>query len=55
MNYTDADGDLTLEIDESDGVIRLKAVAAFDDPVDLSPDSARELAQQLLRFADEIG
>ncbi|MDB6168069.1 MAG: hypothetical protein JWM88_933 [Verrucomicrobia bacterium] len=55
MNYIDADGDLTLEADEQNGVLRLKAVATFDDPVDLTPDAARELAQQLLRLADEIG
>ena len=55
MNYTDADGDLTVELDESGGLIRLKAVATFDDPVDLTPDSARELAHQLLRMAEEIG
>jgi hypothetical protein len=55
MTYTDADGDLTLGMDESAGLIRLKAVATFDDPVELTPDAARELAQQLLRLADEIG
>ena len=54
MNAPDAPGDLTLELDEAAGVIRLKAVATFDDPVELSPDAARELAQHLLRLADEI-
>jgi hypothetical protein len=55
MNYVDANGDLTLELDESNGTLRLKAVATFDDPVDLTPDAARDLAQQLLRMADELG
>ncbi len=55
MTYTDADGDLTLELDASAGLLRLKAVATFDDPVDLTPDAARELARQLLQMAEEIG
>lgn len=54
MTYTDAEGDLTLELDESDGLLRLKAVATFDDPVDLTADAARELAHQLLRMAEEL-
>ena len=54
MTYMDANGDLTLECDPSAEVIRLKAVATFDDPVELTADAARELAQQLLRLADEI-
>lgn len=52
--YTDAGGDLTLELDENEGLLRLKAVATFDDPVDLTPEAARELAQQLLRMAEEL-
>jgi len=36
MNYTDANGDLTLECDPSADVIRLKAVATFGDPVEAS-------------------
>jgi hypothetical protein len=55
MNYVDAEGDIVLEADEQNGLIRLKAVATFDDPVDLTPDEARDLAQQLLRLADEVG
>lgn len=55
MNYTDANGDLTLALDAADEVIRLRAVATFDDAVELTPDAARELAHQLLRMADEIG
>ena len=43
-----------LEIDPSGGVIRLKAVATFDDPVELSADAARELGQSLIRLADEL-
>ena len=54
MNLSDHHGDLTLDVDESAGVIRLKAVASFGDPVELSPDSARELAQQLLLLADDL-
>lgn len=54
MNYTDANGDVTLELDQSTEVIRLKAAATFGDPVELTPDAARELAQQLLRLADVI-
>ena len=55
QTYSDADGDLTLEIDASADCLRLKAVAVFDSPVELTPDAARELASQLLRLADEIG
>jgi hypothetical protein len=54
MNYRDSNGELTLERDESADVIRLRAVATFDEPVELTADDARELAQQLLRLADEI-
>ena len=54
MNLPDHHGDLTLEVDESAGLIRLKAVASFGDPVELSPDSARELAQQLILLADDL-
>ena len=52
--YTDAGGDLTLELDEAEGLLRLKAVATFDDPVDLTPEAARELEQQLLRMAEAL-
>jgi hypothetical protein len=54
MNPIDHDGDLTLEMDERAGVIRLKAAASFGDPVELSADSARELARQLIQLADEL-
>ncbi|MDB6093140.1 MAG: hypothetical protein JWM32_702 [Verrucomicrobia bacterium] len=53
MKYIDADGDLTLELDTASEVIRLKCVSTFDSPVELTADAARELAQQLLRMADE--
>ena len=55
MSYHDADGDLTLEADGANEIIRLKAAATFGDPVELSPDEARALAQELLRLADELG
>ena len=55
MKYVDADGHLTLEADPANDLIRLKAVATFDDPVELTPDAARELAQRLLQLADELG
>ncbi len=48
------DGDLTLELDPAESVIRLKALAAFDDPVELSCADARELAMQLLELAERI-
>jgi len=49
------DGDLTLELDPAESVIRLRAVATFDDPVELSAADARELALQLIELADRIG
>ena len=54
MSSIDHDGELTLEKDESAGIIRLKAVASFGDPVELSADSARELARRLIELADEL-
>lgn len=54
MNPLDLNGDVTLEADAANEVIRLKAVATFDEPVELTPDAARELAQELLRLADEM-
>ena len=54
MNHLDLNGDLTLEPDAANEVIRLKAVATFDEPVELTADAARELAQELLRLADEL-
>ncbi|ACB75755.1 hypothetical protein [Opitutus terrae] len=57
MNLDDlmAEGELALSVDGDDGVIRLKARATFDEPVELSADAARELAQRLIELADEIG
>ena len=46
--------DVTLELDPANGVIRLKAAASFGDPVELSADAARALAQQLTQLADEL-
>ena len=54
MNLPDYHGDLTLEVDESAGIIRLKALASFGDPVELTPDAARDLAQQLIMLADDL-
>lgn len=54
MSPNDHDPDLTLELDQSAGVLRLKAAATFGDPVELTADAARELAQQLLQLADEL-
>ena len=54
MNLPDYHGDLTLDVDESNGVIRLKAAASFGDPVELSPDAARALAEQLIMLADDL-
>ena len=53
MNSTDAD-DVTLEMDRANGVIRLRAAASFDDPVELSADAARELGRRLVELADEL-
>lgn len=53
MNSPDFEN-VTLEIDQSAGVIRLKAAATFGDPVELSADAARELGQSLIRLADEL-
>ena len=54
MNPPDAHAEVQLETDFANDVIRLKAVATFDEAVELTPDQARELAQQLLRMADEL-
>lgn len=54
MNLPDYHGDLTLDVDESAGVIRLKAAASFGDPVELTPEAARELAEQLIMLADDL-
>jgi hypothetical protein len=54
MTANHHEADLTIAMDESAGVIRLKAVASFGDPVELTADDARELAAQLLQLADEL-
>ena len=53
MNTPDSD-EVTLAVDQANGVIRLKAAATFGDPVELSADAARELGQSLIRLADEL-
>jgi len=54
MTPDDAMEGLTLALDKPAGIIRLKAVATFDAPVELSPDAARALGRELLRLADEL-
>ena len=53
MNSPDADN-VTLEMDQANGVIRLKVAATFGDPVELSADAARELGRRLIELADEV-
>lgn len=52
--YQNAEGDLMLAVNEDDSIILLKAVATFSDPVELTPDEARELANQLLAIAERL-
>jgi hypothetical protein len=52
--YEILDGDVSLSVNEDDAVILLKAAATFGDPVELSPEAARELAAQLLAMADRL-
>jgi hypothetical protein len=44
-------GNVTLWV-EQDSSIQLKAVTGQGDPVELSPDEARRVAQTLLAFAE---
>jgi len=53
MNTPDHDN-LSLELDRSNGVIRLKAAASFGDPLELTANEARELAGQLTLLAEEL-
>lgn len=53
MNSPDHEN-LSLVLDQAAGVIRLKAVATFGDPVELTADEARELAGQLTLLAEEL-
>jgi hypothetical protein len=50
--YQSADGDVSVAINEHDSIIYLKAVGSFSDPVELTPETARELAHQLLAMAE---
>jgi hypothetical protein len=52
--YQNAEGDVSLAVNEDDSIILLKAVATFSDPVELTPEEARELAHQLLAIADRL-
>jgi hypothetical protein len=54
MSSIEHDGELTLDKDVAAGVLRLKAAASFGDPIELSADSARELARRLIELADEL-
>lgn len=44
------DGDVALWIAQE--TVHLKAIDAHRDPVELTPEMCRELAQQLLKLAD---
>jgi hypothetical protein len=46
--------DVSLTVNQAEGVLRLKAVGTFDEPVELTPGQARELAHRLLEIADEL-
>jgi len=46
------EGEIALWIDQ--GAIHLKLQSAAMDPVELSTDTARELATVLIRYADQI-
>jgi hypothetical protein len=52
--YQNAEGDVSLAVNEDDSIILLKAVATFSDAVELTPEEARELAHQLLAIADRL-
>lgn len=44
-------GDVSLWV-EQDSSIQIKAITGHGDPVELSPDEARRVADKLLAFAD---
>jgi hypothetical protein len=46
--------DVSLTINQAEGVLCLKAVGTFDEPVELTPGQVRELAHRLLEIADEL-
>ncbi|MEO6874153.1 MAG: hypothetical protein ABI222_04970 [Opitutaceae bacterium] len=54
MKSNHPDEDVTLLIDASGGVILLKAMGTFGDPVELTAEEARELAAQLTLLAEEL-
>lgn len=39
---------------EADSSIMLKAATKFNDPVELSADEAKDIAQALLKLADQL-
>jgi hypothetical protein len=45
-------GDVVLWVEQQSSV-QLKAVTRYGDPVELSPDEARRVAQVLLEYADK--
>ncbi len=58
MNQRDAaktfsDGEIALWIEQGSS-IHIKAASAHGDPVELTAEEARELAQQLLKFASMV-
>ena len=52
--YQDADGDVMLGVTDDGSAILLKVFATFGDPVELTPEAARELANQLLAIAERL-
>lgn len=52
-DFTWAD-DVSLVVDQAEGVLRLKAVGTFDDPIELTAGQVRELAHRLLEIADQL-
>ncbi len=49
-----ANEELSVGLDPEHAVVRLRAVASFDEPLELGAEAARELALRLLELADEI-
>ncbi len=49
-----ARNEVSLAVDRENALLRLKAVATFDESVELTADAARELAARLTELADEL-
>ena len=55
MQPTDSsDEGISLSADKAEGVVRLKVVGTFDEPLELTPEQARELAHRLTELADAL-